>query len=68
LISITFANFRPDQMAVFDYSEELAWLVRKAGFGLVAVEGHALKKTIAVGRKSDLVGNRGEITPATHSD
>lgn len=28
-----------DRIAVFDYSDDLIWRVREAGFGLVIVEG-----------------------------
>ena len=49
-------QLQPDRIAVFDYSEEIARLVREAGFGFVVVEGQGHKKIIAVGRKSDLVG------------
>jgi hypothetical protein len=47
-------------MAVFDYSTSLIPLVGEAGFGLVITEGRGMKKIVAVGRKSDLVGKARE--------
>jgi hypothetical protein len=49
-------HLEPDRMAVFDYSDDLVWRVRDAGFGLVIVASKDLRKIVAVGRKSDLVG------------
>jgi len=46
----------PDQIAVFDYSDDLIPLVRNAGFGLVIVDSESVKKIIAVSRRSDFVG------------
>ena len=47
----------PGRIAVFDYSSNLIPLIRDAGFGLVIVEGHGVKKIIAVSNnKGDLVG------------
>ena len=49
-------QLQPERIAVFDYSDDLIPLVREAGFGLVIVEGRGMKKIIAVGHKSDLIG------------
>jgi hypothetical protein len=49
-------QLQPDCIAVFDLSEGLVSLLREAGFGLVIVEGQGVKKIVAVGRKSDLIG------------
>jgi hypothetical protein len=46
----------PDRIAIFDFSDDVAWRVRQAGFGFVIVQGWEQKRIIAVGRKSDLVG------------
>ncbi len=45
-----------DRTAIFDFSEERAWAVHDAGFGVVIVEGQGRKALIARGRNSDLVG------------
>lgn len=49
-------GLEPNHIAVFDYSDDLIPLVRHAGFGLVTVETENIKKIIAIGRKSDLIG------------
>jgi hypothetical protein len=49
-------RLEPDQIAVFDYSDDLIPRSRDAGFGLVIVVGNNVKKIIAIGSKSDLVG------------
>ena len=48
-------RLEPDQIAVFDYSDDLIPRLRDAGFGLVIVVGNNVKKIIAVGSNSDLV-------------
>ena len=61
-------QLQPDRIAVFDYNDDLIPLVREAGFGLVIIEGQGVKKVIAVGRKSDLIGKaRAWKQPSTSS-
>ena len=49
-------RLQPDQSAFFDFSDDIAWRVRQAGFGFIIVEGRGQRKIIAVGRRSDLIG------------
>jgi hypothetical protein len=49
-------QLQPDRFAIFNFSDDVAWRVRQAGFGFVIVEGQGKKKILAVGRKDDLVG------------